>query len=373
LQGTALTHGSFDVLVQAIRILVHADRCDRAVQWCHKLQADADSDRSPGWYAALGLLCAQALLRLGDLPGAQRAAAEAAAAVQGRGVLLLFGLVAVEVTALTGRGQCAEAARRLELPVPQELFASVHVLDHLRARGLYRLATHGYEAALADFLQAGRLAVRWGLDQPERLPWRTDAATVLLRLGRGMQARRLIDEQLSLPGARAPRAQGTALRLRAATAPPAERPWLLSRAESELRRCGDRLEHARALADLGRALQVSGAGARAGSVLGRAWQLAADCGATALCEEILPGRADRAPARRSRSVVPTGGLTESERRVAAAAALGHTNREIAARLYVTVSTVEQHLTRVYRKLGISRRSELPLDLSDDPDPAPEPA
>ena len=38
--------------------------------------------------------------------------------------------------------------------------------------------------------------------------------------------------------------------------------------------------------------------------------------------------------------------------MAALAAQGSTNREIAAELYITVSTVEQHLTRVYRKLNI---------------------
>jgi hypothetical protein len=44
--------------------------------------------------------------------------------------------------------------------------------------------------------------------------------------------------------------------------------------------------------------------------------------------------------------------------VARLAALGHTNREISQTLYITVSTVEQHLTRVYRKLGITRRADL---------------
>ncbi|MEV8017880.1 helix-turn-helix transcriptional regulator [Streptomyces sp. NPDC086554] len=37
---------------------------------------------------------------------------------------------------------------------------------------------------------------------------------------------------------------------------------------------------------------------------------------------------------------------------------GRTNSEAAAELFVTVSTVEQHLTRIYRKLGIKQRSDL---------------
>jgi DNA-binding NarL/FixJ family response regulator len=51
-------------------------------------------------------------------------------------------------------------------------------------------------------------------------------------------------------------------------------------------------------------------------------------------------------------------LTYSEWRVATLAAGGHTNRAIAKRLHITVSTVEQHLTRVYRKLGVCRRADL---------------
>jgi DNA-binding CsgD family transcriptional regulator len=42
----------------------------------------------------------------------------------------------------------------------------------------------------------------------------------------------------------------------------------------------------------------------------------------------------------------------------ALAAEGYTNRQVASRLYVTVSTVEQHLTRAYRKLGVQRRADL---------------
>jgi DNA-binding CsgD family transcriptional regulator len=52
------------------------------------------------------------------------------------------------------------------------------------------------------------------------------------------------------------------------------------------------------------------------------------------------------------------GLSEAEHRVAALAAAGFSNRRIASRLFITVSTVEQHLTRIYRKLGVTRRGEL---------------
>jgi DNA-binding CsgD family transcriptional regulator len=51
-------------------------------------------------------------------------------------------------------------------------------------------------------------------------------------------------------------------------------------------------------------------------------------------------------------------LTDAERRVAALVAQGRSNREVAAQLFTTVATVEAHLTRIYRKLGVRSRTEL---------------
>jgi DNA-binding CsgD family transcriptional regulator len=63
----------------------------------------------------------------------------------------------------------------------------------------------------------------------------------------------------------------------------------------------------------------------------------------------------RGELRRISGRAPSSGeLTETERRVAELAARGRTNREIAAELFMGVSTVEAHLSRVYRKLGVRR-------------------
>ena len=69
-------------------------------------------------------------------------------------------------------------------------------------------------------------------------------------------------------------------------------------------------------------------------------------------------RADEELARLS--VGRAGGLalTQAERQVAGLVAAGHTNREVAAELYMGLRTVEAHLSAVYRKLGIRSRSEL---------------
>ncbi|MCL2553727.1 MAG: AAA family ATPase [Actinomycetia bacterium] len=373
LKGTPLAHNTFEPIVQAVRTLVHLDRPDRAALWCRRLSAAA-GDSAPAWRAVFGTVHAEGLLRLGDLAGAEREAAAAADTIADRGGLFLFAPVAALATALTGMGRYEEATRRLQTPAPDELFSSVHALTYLRARGHYYMATHRYRAALGEFLDVGRLAHRWSLDRPRQIPWRTDAAEALLQLGERRRAERFVVEQLGMPDARGPRVRGVSLRLRAATAELHQRPKLLTAAVDELRRCGDRIELARALSDLGRALRLTGEDSRAGIVTRRAWQLAAECRAVPLCEQISPGQSGRgrqdeeppaAPQRPEPAPSRTEQLSEAERRVAALAGYGYTNREISARLYITVSTVEQHLTRAYRKLKITRRQDLPMELQLD--------
>jgi DNA-binding CsgD family transcriptional regulator len=54
----------------------------------------------------------------------------------------------------------------------------------------------------------------------------------------------------------------------------------------------------------------------------------------------------------------TGGLTPTEEQVAALVAAGGTNRQVAEQLFVSVSAVEAHLTRIYAKLGVANRTQL---------------
>ena len=57
-------------------------------------------------------------------------------------------------------------------------------------------------------------------------------------------------------------------------------------------------------------------------------------------------------------------MTEAERRVASLVVAGNTNREVATGLFTSVATVEAHLTRIYRKLGLRSRTELVLAVAD---------
>ncbi len=51
-------------------------------------------------------------------------------------------------------------------------------------------------------------------------------------------------------------------------------------------------------------------------------------------------------------------LSERETEVLRLIALGHTNAEIAAKLYISVRTVETHRAHIQQKLGVSTRAEL---------------
>ena len=71
-----------------------------------------------------------------------------------------------------------------------------------------------------------------------------------------------------------------------------------------------------------------------------------------------------APAKQPRASLPRTrhvgwpALTEGEWRVVALAAQGHTNAEIADRLFLSRYTVETHLKHVFAKLGLRSRAEL---------------
>ena len=94
--------------------------------------------------------------------------------------------------------------------------------------------------------------------------------------------------------------------------------------------------------------------------------MAVRCGADALAvrarEELT---AAGARPRRDR-VSGRDALTASELRVATMAEQGMTNREIAQALFVTLRTVETHLTHVYSKLEIGSRRELTEALQPPP-------
>ena len=66
-------------------------------------------------------------------------------------------------------------------------------------------------------------------------------------------------------------------------------------------------------------------------------------------------------------------LTATEQRVAALAASGHTNRQVAQALFLSPKTVEANLARIYRKLGISSRAQLGAAMARTESPPDRPS
>jgi DNA-binding CsgD family transcriptional regulator len=90
-----------------------------------------------------------------------------------------------------------------------------------------------------------------------------------------------------------------------------------------------------------------------------AHQLFDSCGAVPFAERARAELLACGEQVRKRALPPRNDdLTPQERHVAVLAAGGNTNAEIASRLFITVSTVEFHLNKVFRKLGISSRRQI---------------
>lgn len=366
LHDRSLTEGSVGVIATALIALVYGDQLRPAAEWCQRLLDEARSQRSAAWSALFSALRAEIALRQGDLTAAARHAQIAMTLVSPAGWGLAVGApLSTLVEAFTAMGRYEEAAEQLRTPVPDALLQTPAGLRFLEARGRYLHATGRYTAALSSFQTCGDLMARWQLELPAFVPWRTDAAQSCLRLGRPEQAQNLAVTQLKRLGRGHSRTRGLSLRVLAASSAPRYRTALLRRAVESLDASGDHLELAYALHDLGASLSTAGQYDQARTIREQTHQLAVRCGAEPLRQRLMPDPTLARPSRKAPPEPETHDgteLSEAERRVAMLAAQGHTNRQIATLLYVTTSTVEQHLTRVYRKLRIKRRTDLPLRL-----------
>ncbi|MEU0085907.1 AAA family ATPase [Streptomyces sp. NPDC006274] len=358
---------TLETIPLALMTLFYADRTEQVDAWCTTLLEAARERNIPTRDALLSSLRAANLIRQGRLLEAERHSDLALSRMSSRGWGISIGLpLASSVYALTAMGRYDEARARLGRPVPEAVFQTLFGQHYLYARGQFHLATGRLQAALGDFLACGKALESWGVADTTLIPWRSGVAEARLRLGEPDQAVTYLREELARHKGH-PRVHGNALRLMASTMEPQQRLRALREAVDELQDSGCDLLLAHALGDLGRVYHLLGKSNRARVIVRRAYRMAKKCHAQPLSQSLLPdaersadGRVCAAGHEASEQVHDV--LSEAELRVAALAAEGHTNREIARRLFITVSTVEQHMTRVLRKLSLSRRDELPQSL-----------
>jgi DNA-binding CsgD family transcriptional regulator len=349
----------------ACNALAFAERYDEALPRFD--QAVADARRLGSLPHVLGLSCYRAFvhLNMGNLVDAEadaRVALETGPRPPGIHAALALAVL-FQTLAERGEFEAAEAADQ-RYRLAEQFPTMLHGAWLLAARGRLRLAELRPPAALDDLLAAGELLVRLRSPSPTNAPWRSDAALAQLALGRQAEARALAAEEVALAEAfGAPRALGIALRAAGLAEDGKHGIDLLRRGVIVLERSPARLEHARAMADLGAALRRAGSRVESRETLRPALDLAHRCGALALTERTRTELI--AAGGRPRRLVLRGldSLTPSERRVAQLAAAGLPNREIAQHLFITARTVEGHLTHAYQKLDITSREQLPAALA----------
>ncbi|MET9558538.1 LuxR C-terminal-related transcriptional regulator [Streptomyces sp. NPDC006645] len=354
-----LVDSTLPALINHLKVLAFTGRSGSAEEFALRFDKEAGRRNAPGWQTLFASALAEIALLRGAFPEALAHALRATELVPLRShSVFAVGVKVSRIVAHTAMGQYAAAGVLLEQAVPEQLFANADVFAYLRARGRYHLATDNAAAAMNDLGRIGELAGEWGMDRPALVPWRLDAAEARLALGETERAAELITGQLESYDTSTHRVRGMSLRLRAAVSPQSNRIRLLRQAVGELHWSRDGYELARALADLARAYEEAGDDVKGRMTKRRAWRLAKERSAEPLCAQILPGFELGSDELAAEEEATLERLSESERKVAILATRGYTNREIASRLYVTVSTVEQHLTRIYRKLEIAGRREL---------------
>lgn len=267
------------------------------------------------------------------------------------------------------RGEWAVAEEHLWAGVAQPGDYELMVVTAGLARAELAAARADHDGVLRALDPVAGIHERAGIDEPGFWPWADRYVDALVGVGRLDEAEVLLDHHERLAAERGRTAMIARLgrvrgRLEAARGrlPEAKAafeaalealdslamPFQLAQTElaygQVLRRGGSR----RVAANRLRAARDRFAALRATPYLERTERELRGCGL--------------APAKRS-EFDPTK-LTAQEQAVAGLVAVGMSNRQVAAELYLSVKTVQFHLTHVYAKLGVSSRAELAAQFRD---------
>lgn len=359
-------HPSFTSAVAALTL--SGNLAAAVAEWSNGIERSRRRGSLAGYANAL-FSRAYARYLIGDLAGAEADAVEGLELLPESGLVSQpFPLVARALVAVERGEPAPEVEQGLELQVAREGSAQMATVNYASlASAQLALSRSDFELALNRFLETGRRAKLTGWTGPAAMGWRSGAAQALRALKRTEEALETVDEELELARSyEAPGPLGIALRTKATLIVGEEGIELARRAAATLEGSEARLEHAKALVELGAQLRRSGASADCREPLREGLDLAHRCGSLISVERAMEelrasGARPRRPALRG-----VEALSPQERQTTQLAAEGLSNREIAEAMFLTRRTVEMHLSGAYRKLEIRSREELSDALGREP-------
>jgi DNA-binding CsgD family transcriptional regulator len=261
-----------------------------------------------------------------------------------------------------GRGDAAEAeswARRT-IALAEETGSLWDGLEAARALGMSALLSHQPGTACEALREVWAHTQREGVDEPGVFPVAPELVEALVESGEleeaaGVASRlRELAERQAHPWGLVTARRCESLAQLAAASYDERAAESLDASAAAYGELGLRFDQARSLLSLGRAQRRFKKWGVARRSLQHSASIFDALGSPGWSEQAR-SELSRVGARRP---VASGELTESEQRAAELAASGMSNKQIARELFVTVHTVEVHLSRAYAKLGVSSRRQL---------------
>jgi DNA-binding CsgD family transcriptional regulator len=337
----------------------HTDDLEAALaKLTEQIEGRADrGGEDPFWFVHVSLMHAWR----GDWPSARTWAERALDAYEREGAELwpAFALRGIAlVDALQGRVEDARGRSAEGLRLALASGDLVVAILHRQILGFLALSTGEVAEARDELEAAATLAEEVGARHPLRFRLDGDRAEIALALGETARAQEIV-EGLERAGRTAPTPWTLAVGARCRGLLEAARGDLdaaaaaLERALDEHERLPMPFERARTLLAKGQVHHRRKEKRLAHDALQESLRIFEELGAPLWAARVRPELARAGLGPRSRSE-----LGETERRVAALAADGLSNQEIAQRAFLSVKTVEASLTRVYKKLGVRSRSGL---------------
>jgi DNA-binding CsgD family transcriptional regulator/tetratricopeptide (TPR) repeat protein len=345
--------------------LVWRGRLDEARALLSTMLSTADDRGEPMSYALARLHICELELRAGDWEAAERLLDEWSEPWE-RKLLAWPMYERCRALLAAGRGLPEEAERWAAEAIARAEEAGVgwDRLEALRARGTAALLDHDPLRAVEALGEVWAHAERVGIEEPGVFPVAPDLVEAWVEMGELDEAQSVTSRLRGL-SARPDHPWGLATAKRCAgvvglaTEYRAEAAHGLDQAVLAYERLGLRFDAARTLLALGRAQRRHRKWGAARRSLELAEVAFADLGSPGWVDEAR-SELDRVSARRPQA---SGELTPAERRVAELAGDGLANKEIARVLFVSVKTVEGHLSHIYAKLGVRSRAQLARHLS----------